>query len=63
MLSYFIRNNKDDGDYMTDIIILLCTIIVFGIIYYGIRNLNHFIKSNRRGRKNYEYFFTDDEED
>lgn len=48
---------------MKEIIILGCTVAVFCYGYFQIKKLTGFIKRNRRGRNNYEYFFTDEEED
>lgn len=47
---------------MKEIIILASTIAVFFCGYSGIKELTKFIKENRRGRKNYELFFNDDED-
>ncbi len=48
---------------MKGIIILLSTLIVFGCGFSAMKQLGIFLMKNRQGRKNYEYYFTDEEED
>lgn len=48
---------------MKGIIILASTLIVFLLGFCAMKELSSFIKQNRKGRKNYEYYFTDEEED
>lgn len=48
---------------MKKIIMLVCTGAIFYLMYFQIKKISGFIKRNRRGRRNYEYFFTDEEED
>ena len=48
---------------MKGILILASTLLVFLLGFYGMKELSCFMKQNRKGRKNYEYYFTDEEED
>lgn len=48
---------------MKEILILICIAAVFAYGYYGMKKVTPFIKENRRKRRNYEYFYTDDDED
>lgn len=48
---------------MKEIIMLIGVGAIFFLMYFPMKRLNGFIKRNRRGRRNYEYFFTDEEED
>ena len=48
---------------MKGIIILASTLMVFLLGFYAMKELSSFMKQNRKGRKHYEYYFTDEEED
>jgi len=48
---------------MKGFMILICALLVFSSGFYAMKEFSSFLLKNRKGRKNYEYYYTDDEED
>lgn len=47
---------------MKGLLVIICLIVIAVYGYFQISKLTEFLKANRRGRKNYDYSYTDDDD-